>query len=180
MIKFNKHIALIVSALLIPALSLSGCSKKKVEEDKAITEPQGKLASPVDNHNVKTSENIGSQWVHNVKWGVYQEKDVRHVALFDVIKVGNKNKSYLTYHCSDKNELLYDTTGSYFVYAGYPVQSITINNVIYDAYDKDDVQDILKLLQTTDTFKTVIRDNITVGYNVTSLPKATLPCRKTE
>ena len=180
MIKFNKHVALITTALMISVFPLSGCNKTKVEENPSITEPQGKAATPMNSHNVNTKENIGSQWAHNVKWGIYQEKDVKHVALFDVIKVGNKNKAYLTYHCSDKNELLYDATGSYFVYGGYPVQSITINNVIYDAYDKDDVQDILKLLQTTDTFKTVIRDNITVGYNVTSLPKATLPCRKTQ
>lgn len=171
----TKSQALTILALAITALYTTGCSKHKEETEQVASMP--KAAS---NYSVNTAENVGSQWAHTVKWGVYQDKNVKHVALFDTVKVGNKNKAYMTYHCSDKNELIRDVSGSYFVYAGYPVQTITVNNVIYDVYKPETMQEVLKQLETTKSFKTVIRDNITVGYTVTSLPKATLPCRKTE
>ena len=171
----TKSQALLFAMFLIHASVLSGCSKHKEEIVQVASMP-----AQASNHTVNTTTNTGSQWTHTVKWGVYQDKEVKHVTLFDTVKVGNKNKAYMTYHCSDKNELVRDVTGSYFVYAGYPVQTITVNNVIYDAYKPETIQEILKQLEVTKNFKTVIRDNITVGYNVTSLPKATLPCRKTE
>ena len=171
----TKSQALLIVALIATVMYTSGCSKRKEETEQVASMP--KAAS---NYTVNTTENVGSQWTHTVKWGVYQDKDVKHVTLFDTVKVGDKNKAYMTYHCSDKNELVRDVSGSYFVYAGYPVQTITVNNVIYDAYKPETIQAILKQLETTKNFKTVIRDNITVGYTVTSLPKAALPCRKTE